>query len=104
MAYVCKKIINKIKQIIFTSFKSPKDKQVKPNILSAKHRNYTRRRNIVKKRLPRCPVKDKFCYNEILAKQMANKKTNQIDKIRAYKCEFCNYWHLTHKPDKKKWH
>lgn len=50
----------------------------------------------------KCPVTDKICRSEQNAKRYAeNKKTV---KLRAYKCQFCPAWHITHKKDKLKMH
>ena len=49
-------------------------------------------------RLPKCPAMLKTSYREQLAKSEAEKMSKKsISKIRAYKCEHCDYWHLTHK-------
>ena len=40
-----------------------------------------------------CPVIDKVSYVEPIAKSRAAEHKTYM---RAYKCEFCAYWHLTH--------
>jgi len=50
-----------------------------------------------------CPVVLKVSYDEKRSKEKA-KITKSINKIRAYKCEFCPYWHLTHKKNKLNFH
>lgn len=52
-----------------------------------------------KKKLCKCPQNGKSSMVEMDAKQRAKKLG-----IRAYRCEFCPHWHLTHKKDKLKMH
>lgn len=40
----------------------------------------------------KCIQTDKLCRLECTAKERAAQL-----KLRAYKCEFCDFWHLTHK-------
>lgn len=55
--------------------------------------------------LPKCPVLLKTSYNEQIAKREAEKMSKrQLSKIRAYRCEFCPNWHLTHKKNKLAMH
>lgn len=49
------------------------------------------------KKFPKCIQTDKTSYNEERAKREAIRMTNPGQTIRAYPCEFCSYWHLTHK-------
>lgn len=46
----------------------------------------------------KCPVQGKTCLSENSAKKSAGKfkKTNVDRYMRAYKCQFCEWWHLTH--------
>ena len=54
---------------------------------------------------PKCPATLKTSYNEQLAKQEAEKIGKRtLTKLRAYKCQFCDYWHMTHKSNKLKMH
>jgi len=55
-------------------------------------------------RLPRCLSKDKISYNESDAKAKAIQLTVGNQKMRAYACFFCPYWHLTHKKNKLNMH
>lgn len=48
-------------------------------------------------RLPECPVKFKTSYNEEIAKKEAKRLEGGKLKLRAYHCEFCPHWHLSHK-------
>jgi hypothetical protein len=41
-----------------------------------------------------CAVTGKLCRTEAAAKKRAEESR---PKLRAYKCQFCPYWHLTHK-------
>jgi len=59
---------------------------------------------VKKRRMHECPVLFKKCYTEARCKRVAEQKSTQLVKLRGYKCEFCNYWHLTHKPNKMKFH
>ena len=52
-----------------------------------------------KKKLVKCIQNGKVSMEEADAKKRANKLG-----LRAYKCEFCPHWHLTHKKDKLKMH
>lgn len=55
--------------------------------------------------LPKCPATLKTSYNEQLAKQEAEKIGKRtLTNLRAYKCQFCDYWHVTHKKNKLKMH
>lgn len=54
---------------------------------------------------PKCPATLKTSYNEQIAKQEAEKVGKRtLTNLRAYKCEFCDYWHMTHKKNKLKMH
>lgn len=50
----------------------------------------------------KCPTTDKICRSEHGAKGRAN--SVKLPKLRAYKCAFCNSWHLTHKKNKLTFH
>lgn len=53
-----------------------------------------------------CPVTDKVGYPEALAKLKAErlKKRTENGYLRAYHCEFCPKWHLTHHKNKLTMH
>ena len=55
---------------------------------------FVQKKKFIKK--PKCPVKFKTSYNEEIAKKEAVKMTKGKLKLRAYRCEFCPHWHLTH--------
>lgn len=59
-------------------------------------------RNGRQKKRTLCPVMNKVNYDETYAKFKA--KASKGIKLRAYHCEFCPNWHLTHKKDKKNFH
>jgi hypothetical protein len=50
----------------------------------------------------RCPVTDKKCYNEYEGKEVLEyeQSISPAYKLRLYRCEFCDFWHLTHKKNK----
>lgn len=57
-------------------------------------------------RKPRvCMVTSKKCRTEQQAKDNAVRNAaNSLNGLRAYKCPFCDWWHLTHKKNKLKMH
>ena len=57
-----------------------------------------------RKFLGKCVITGKSSYEEKRCKEAAIRKTAGSLKIRAYKCQFCDYWHLTHKSNKLKMH
>lgn len=60
----------------------------------------TKKKRLEKSGLGWCEVVQKVQYPEALAKLKAQqlKKSSQNNLyLRAYKCEFCSEWHLTHK-------
>ncbi len=102
--------INKIKHFIRTAWKWLTSKQDKSDTLEVVQKlnssTDTSRKVAIKKhtikRFPLCPVTQKISREEKQAKLKA--KASKGIHLRAYKCEFCPYWHLTHKKDKKKFH
>lgn len=56
-----------------------------------------------KKKVQRCPVLNKICRTEQGSKEYARRRHNQVW-LRAYKCEFCPAWHITHKKNKLTMH
>ena len=51
-------------------------------------------------RKPKCYVTFKSMFSEETAKLLADKYINSVNTarpLRAYRCEFCESWHLTHK-------
>jgi hypothetical protein len=105
---VCGNKIRKMRRFFHTQSRSSTREQGKSNssavvqelpLLKEKsrvhaHNKYTTRG------FPKCPVNGKISYREQKAKEVAIKKTNKLTKIRAYKCEFCPHWHITHKKNK----
>jgi hypothetical protein len=57
---------------------------------------------VKKKKKHYCAISGKVQYTEQISKALA--KENKFVKLRAYRCEFCNDWHLTHKKDKMRMH
>lgn len=57
-----------------------------------------------KRRLPKCPVQFKTSYSEETAKKEASRLEGGKLKLRAYRCEFCPHWHLTHQSNRLKRH
>ena len=51
----------------------------------------------------KCPVVHKICHTEQEAKLRAKSNVGYI-MLRAYKCEFCPSWHVTHKKNKLTFH
>lgn len=56
------------------------------------------------KPLPLCLSKNKVSFTEEKAKARAEQLTRAGQKMRAYRCMFCPYWHLTHKKNKLNLH
>lgn len=71
-----------------------------PVSLSSKVRSatYERKKRITRQRQRTCPVMGKIGRTEQGAKEAA--KRNPLQRLRAYKCEFCEDWHITHKKRK----
>ncbi len=96
-----KKILKKIK---FFLLNKKEDKVVLMQTIinttkkKQKHKKYYRKN----RKISRCYVTGKVCMNETKAKNKVN--TAGFLNARAYKCEFCNFWHLTHKKNKLKMH
>lgn len=59
----------------------------KPTVIIRRHRP---------RKKPLCDVMDKVMMTEAQAKEKAKVKTNKYQYLRAYKCQFCPSWHLTH--------
>lgn len=45
----------------------------------------------------KCTTADKIMFTEDLAKLKADRLSIKGRYMRAYRCQFCNAWHLTHK-------
>lgn len=60
---------------------------------------YERKKHTTKPRVRKCLRTDKLCRSERAAKRRARSMG-----LRAYKCEFCPYWHLTHVKNKLRLH
>lgn len=112
---VCGNRINKTLHTIHMRLKLSTQKQdkfstlkveVKLPLLKEKLHVHDRKKTTTKfVHLPKCPAELKTSYNEQIAKREAEKMAKrQQSKIRAYKCMFCPYWHLTHKINKLKLH
>ncbi len=56
------------------------------------------------KKFQKCPILHKVSRTESNARNAAKLKSNSFQKIRPYKCEFCEWWHLTHKHNKLRMH
>lgn len=52
-----------------------------------------------RKKLGHCFVTDKTMYEESLARQESErmKRRTPNNYLRAYRCQYCEAWHLTHK-------
>jgi hypothetical protein len=96
-----KRIINWIKSFFV---KPPKKEEVvvapKKQYVPMKLKDFRVRKGMMLE----CPVTFKKCYKEARCKSVAEQKSTKLIKLRGYKCEFCNHWHLTHKPNKFKMH
>lgn len=108
---VCGSRTNKILHIILTLLRLSTQRQVKSDTskvevvlpsLKVKSPTLVHKKITTKfLHLPKCPVLLKTSYNEQIAKSEAEKMSKrQLSKIRAYRCEFCPNWHLTHKKNK----
>lgn len=59
------------------------------------------KKNIYKPK--RCPINHKISHTEQEAKDRARASGRYVQ-LRAYKCEFCPAWHMTHKKNKLTMH
>lgn len=111
----CGNRISKILHTILTLLKSLVSKQGKSDILKVEvelplSKEKSVREEIKKpttkfQYLPKCPVMLKTSYNEQVAKREAEKMSKKNGaKLRGYKCQFCDFWHLTHKKNKVTMH
>lgn len=110
---VCGNKINKILHIIHTLLKSSTSKQDKCSTLKVVQElplyKVKSRKHVHKKRItklpPKCLIMNKISYTETRVKKQAEKVSKRVGtKLRAYKCEYCDYWHLTHKSNKLTMH
>lgn len=86
-----------LKKILDWFRKKPKPPEPpKPKLVKHKKR-------VKRKFLPKCYVMDKYSYTEHYAKKKAQNIKTGVS-LRAYKCEYCGHWHLTHKKNKLRMH
>lgn len=106
---VCGSKIRRTLLTIRTLLKSSTSKQDKSNtskavpelpLLKAKSRKRATKRRTTK-RLPKCSIMRKVSYRELVVRKEAEKVSKRLGvKLRPYKCEYCDYWHLSHKKNK----
>lgn len=66
----------------------------------APSRTSARKKRTTKPRAKLCHVTGKVCRKEKAAKETAARRSNAYLKLRAYKCFYCFFWHLTHSKNK----
>jgi len=71
--------------------------------VKVKYRTFVPKVKKYKRQRDRCPVEDKICRSEQNAKARASAGGVDVQ-LRAYKCQFCPSWHLTHKKNKLTFH
>lgn len=75
----------------------------KSPIFVPKRRTTNKRKKLYKAR-GKCPVTDKINRTEANTKKKVRDNRLHGLTLRAYKCEFCPHWHLTHKKDRITFH